>query len=56
MLEGMGFPKEVELSEIIDFNREAIDVITDESGQRYLSLEIWVSPTKLQRLLVVMKE
>ena len=30
---GYGFPKEVELSEIIDFNREAIDVITDESGQ-----------------------
>ena len=30
---GYGFPKEVELSEIVDFNREAIDVITDESGQ-----------------------
>ena len=30
---GYGFPAEVELSEIVDFNREAIDVITDESGQ-----------------------
>ncbi len=30
---GYGFPQDTELNEIIDFNREAIEVITDETGQ-----------------------
>jgi len=30
---GYGFPQDIELRDVIDFNREAIDIITDEDGQ-----------------------